>query len=92
MKTKCSARFALLSAVLPLALVATSEISPSAAAPPARDLQVYFIDVEGGQFTLFVTPEKHALPHRPDEALCCAEIAGCAPNRGHDGDASRLRL
>jgi competence protein ComEC len=34
-------------------------LTPPAAAPGA--LQVYFIDVEGGQSTLFVTPEGHSL-------------------------------
>ena len=31
------------------------------AAPPAKSLQVYFLDVEGGQATLFVTPEGESL-------------------------------
>jgi len=29
--------------------------------PPSAALQIYFIDVEGGQSTLFVTPDKHSL-------------------------------
>ena len=29
--------------------------------PPRAALQIYFIDVEGGQSTLFVTPDKHSL-------------------------------
>lgn len=33
----------------------------SAAATPAGKLQIYFIDVEGGQSTLFVTPDKQSL-------------------------------
>src|SRR3974390_2947571 len=32
-----------------------------AAAPPARALQIYFIDVEGGQATLVVTPAGQSL-------------------------------
>src|SRR6201988_3502282 len=28
---------------------------------PQLPLQIYFIDVEGGQSTLFVTPDKHSL-------------------------------
>jgi len=32
-----------------------------ATAEPERTLQVYFIDVEGGQSTLIVTPERHSL-------------------------------
>lgn len=37
--------------------------SPASAAPPvpAGVLQVFFVDVEGGQSTLFVTPDKHSL-------------------------------
>jgi competence protein ComEC len=31
------------------------------APPPRASLQIYFVDVEGGQATLFVTPEKHSL-------------------------------
>jgi len=31
------------------------------AQPPRASLQIYFIDVEGGQSTLFVTPDKHSL-------------------------------
>ena len=34
---------------------------PLRAAPTAQDLQVYFIDVEGGQATLFVTPLHESL-------------------------------
>jgi beta-lactamase superfamily II metal-dependent hydrolase len=33
----------------------------AAAQTPAAPLQVYFIDVEGGQSTLFVTPDHHSL-------------------------------
>lgn len=33
----------------------------SATAEPQRTLQIYFIDVEGGQSTLIVTPERHSL-------------------------------
>lgn len=32
-----------------------------AAPPPAQPLHIYFVDVEGGQSTLFVTPAKHSL-------------------------------
>jgi hypothetical protein len=47
------------------------------AAPPAKPLDIYFVDVEGGQSTLFVTPEGKSLlidtgwrcrPHR-----CCSK-------------------
>ena len=33
----------------------------SATAPDARSLEIYFIDVEGGQSTLVVTPDHHSL-------------------------------
>lgn len=33
----------------------------SQAAPPSKALEVYFVDVEGGQATLFVTPEGQSL-------------------------------
>jgi competence protein ComEC len=34
---------------------------PCQALPPAKPLEIYFVDVEGGQATLFVTPEGPAL-------------------------------
>jgi competence protein ComEC len=40
-------------------LFALSQISP--AAPARQDLEIYFVDVEGGQATLFVTPEGQSL-------------------------------
>ena len=44
-------------------LVFAVSISPSEAKPPdaAKTLQIYFIDVEGGQATLFVTPTGQSL-------------------------------
>jgi competence protein ComEC len=48
----------------------------SAATPAAGELQIYFIDVEGGQATLFVTPEKHSL----------LIDTGFAGNNGRDSD------
>lgn len=41
------------------ALLATIALSAPAAADPS--LQIYFIDVEGGQSTLVVTPDRHTL-------------------------------
>ena len=35
--------------------------SLSALAAPNYPLQIYFVDVEGGQSTLFVTPSQHSL-------------------------------
>jgi competence protein ComEC len=46
------------------------------AAAATRALQIYFIDVEGGQATLFVTPEKHSL----------LIDTGFAGNNGRDSD------
>jgi len=45
-------------AVLLLATVATSGARPAA---KNDELKIYFVDVEGGQATLFVTPDKHSL-------------------------------
>ena len=45
-----------------VALLAFAPLSPRAcAAPDGHSLRVYFIDVEGGQATLFVTPEGHSM-------------------------------
>lgn len=41
-----------------LAAVATV---PASAMPPEKDLRIYFVDVEGGQATLFVTPAGQSL-------------------------------
>ncbi|MDX6462178.1 MAG: competence protein ComEC, partial [Acidobacteriaceae bacterium] len=47
--------------VASLVLVATLLAVQSAAWAAKRDLRVYFIDVEGGQSTLFVTPTGQSL-------------------------------
>ncbi len=39
----------------------TVQAAPVPPAAPSDALQVYFIDVEGGQSTLFVTPDRHSL-------------------------------
>ena len=44
-----------------LTFLSLSSLLALAQAPAAGKLQVYFVDVEGGQATLFVTPEKHSL-------------------------------
>lgn len=50
---------AMLGAVVSVAFLALAEPSP---AGPLRDaLEIYFVDVEGGQATLFVTPEGQSL-------------------------------
>jgi competence protein ComEC len=50
-------------ALLGMALCGAQSIAPPPTPPPAPagSLQVYFIDVEGGQSTLFVTPDHHSL-------------------------------
>ena len=48
--------------VLPIAfLISVMMVALVAAAPPARTLEIYFIDVEGGQATLLLTPEGESL-------------------------------
>jgi competence protein ComEC len=49
------------SAVALLALTACLLALQPAASAAKRDLRVYFIDVEGGQSTLFVTPTGQSL-------------------------------
>jgi competence protein ComEC len=46
-------------AVVGVAFFALAESSH--AGPPRKALEIYFVDVEGGQATLFVTPEGHSL-------------------------------
>ncbi len=46
-------------AILAVALFAQAESSPAVA--PGKPLEIYFVDVEGGQATLFVTPEGESL-------------------------------
>ena len=52
-------RFSLPAAVILLAVSALLSLAP--AAPADQALRVYFVDVEGGQATLFVTPEGESL-------------------------------
>ena len=51
----CAAVGAIAGAAL-VALVGSSQ-----ARPPGKALEIYFVDVEGGQATLFVTPEGQSL-------------------------------
>ena len=46
---------------LPLILLIASTSAPNALADPARPLQIYAIDVEGGQATLLVSPSGESL-------------------------------
>jgi beta-lactamase superfamily II metal-dependent hydrolase len=46
-------------AIIALAFVASARSSPIL--PPGKTLEVYFVDVEGGQATLFVTPAGQSL-------------------------------
>ena len=51
-------------AIVAAAVLAICLYSPAWAAPPdsaGQALHIYFVDVEGGQSTLFVTPEKRSL-------------------------------
>ena len=49
-------------ALIPLlALLIFTIAKPACSAPQSKPLEIYFIDVEGGQATLFVTPEGHSL-------------------------------
>ena len=44
-----------------LALTLLSPARAKSAPEPRKTLQIFFVDVEGGQATLFVTPDQHAL-------------------------------
>ena len=50
---------AMVAAILGIALLALPESSQ--AVPTGKPLEIYFVDVEGGQATLFVTPEGQSL-------------------------------
>jgi hypothetical protein len=39
-----------------VAITTSTWTADAAPAPPEKDLRIYFVDVEGGQATLFVTP------------------------------------
>src|ERR1700759_4347084 len=63
---------------------------PTYAAPVAKGgvLQIYFIDVEGGQSTLIVTPDRHSLLIDTGWA---ANGIGYSPGNPHDArDANRI--
>ncbi len=47
--------------LLLLALGVTARVARAASSPKSKSLQIYFVDVEGGQATLFVTPEHDSL-------------------------------
>ncbi len=47
--------------LLTLLVLIPASLTFAASAPMSGPLTVYFIDVEGGQSTLFVTPDKHSL-------------------------------
>lgn len=62
--------------------------APSARAATLKDLQIYFIDVEGGQATLIVTPERHSL--LIDTGFAGAGV-GFDPGEAHKArDANRI--
>ena len=51
----------MITALLSVCALAFAGSAFGIAPPPRAALQIYFIDVEGGQSTLFVTPDKHSL-------------------------------
>ena len=51
----------MITALLSVCALAFTGSAFGIAPPPRAALQIYFIDVEGGQSTLFVTPDKHSL-------------------------------
>jgi competence protein ComEC len=57
MKTSCTR----LAIVMLLGFAAFAIAGSSTATPPGKPLEIYFIDVEGGQATLFATPEGQSL-------------------------------
>ena len=65
---------AVAAAILGVAFLASAQ-SPQAV-PPGKPLEIYFVDVEGGQATLFVTPEGQSL----------LIDAGWPGNAGRDAD------
>lgn len=65
-----------LARVVILGLAASALASGATAVASPQDLKVYFVDVEGGQATLFVTPEKKSL----------LIDTGWAGNEGRDAD------
>jgi competence protein ComEC len=54
-------RSLLISALGGLMSLAAAPLAPAAPAASHKTLEIYFVDVEGGQATLFVTPENHSL-------------------------------
>lgn len=63
--SKCTQHFLFRSALVTvpsvLVFVASSSAAPAAVPENGKGLQIYFVDVEGGQATLFVTPEGKSL-------------------------------
>ena len=57
----CKPNYILIAAGLFVLIAALSLPAASAAAPDNQSLRIYFIDVEGGQATLFVTPAGESL-------------------------------
>ncbi len=49
--------------IVPMAVLTLALVSSALASPPdsKKPLRIFFVDVEGGQATLFVTPDQHAL-------------------------------
>src|SRR5690348_2833146 len=60
-KTSKKTRRILMASALAAAVFAACPMVHAAQTGDHGQLQIYFIDVEGGQSTLFVTPDKHSL-------------------------------
>lgn len=79
-------RAGIFAATVLFVIAAFSRIAPRISRAADAGLQIYLIDVEGGQSTLFVTPEKHALlidtgfaannGRDPDRIIAAAKKAG----------------
>jgi beta-lactamase superfamily II metal-dependent hydrolase len=84
--TRSAGAYALLASALFLAVITSS--APPARAATLKDLEIYFIDVEGGQATLIVTPERHSL--LIDTGFAGAGV-GFSPGEAHQArDANRI--
>ena len=75
-------------------MVAVSVVAPSPAVRAAKTLDIYFIDVEGGQATLVVTPEGESLlidTGFPSDDALIATAFGAKPGASANGrDPKRI--
>ena len=73
-----------------LAFTATKALAAPSASAPEKSLQIYFIDVEGGQSTLFVTPEGESLLIDTGWPLNEGRDASRIVAAAHDAGISRI--